>query len=333
MERYFVEECWLRQSGGLGIGEKSAETQRRAALSRQLAAQTTSLISQGLLDRALLLSQEALRISETMEARSALSTALRYDPRLITFLRGHGGSVLNNMVFSPDGRMLASGSSDGTVILWDLRTLPRRVPEPIGEPLGGRGKWISSVAFSPDSSILASVSSDNAIILWDLQRRQPTGNPLKGHEDLVFSVAFSPDGRILASGSSDNTIILWDLQKGLVPSVAFSKEYACRIANRNLTQAEWKQYLINEPYHKTCPNVLEEPTPTPTPTMMPSVPGPTPIQNLEHFVRDFLTRANNAEIDAYSNSDPTYAQEFFRDEALRQIEKNIADLLAAVTIN
>jgi WD40 repeat protein len=351
--------------------QREAETQRHVALSRQLAAQTTSLISQGLLERVLLLSQEALRISETMEARSALLTALLYDPRLNAFLRGHGGSVLNNVAFSPDGKMLASGSGDGTIILWDLQTRPGRVPgrieEPfIGEPLKGHNGLVSSVAFSPDSRMLASGSGDGTVILWDLQTRpgkvpEWLGEPLKGHDGGISSVAFSADSRMLASGSGDGTIILWDIQRrqpigdDRVSNVVFSpdgrimasvsgdgavtlwgvdieswKEHACRTANRSLTLLEWEQYLAHEPYRKTCPNVLEKPTPIPTPTVVPPVPGPTP--HLEHFVRDFLTRANNAEIDAYSNSDPTYAEEFFRGKALRRIEKSIADLIAKGTI-
>jgi hypothetical protein len=85
--------------------KQEAERQRRDALSRQLAAQAVSLSSQCLLDRALLLTREALRASETIEARSALLTVLEYSPRLITFLRGSGGPVYS-LAFSPDGRML-----------------------------------------------------------------------------------------------------------------------------------------------------------------------------------------------------------------------------------
>jgi len=90
------------------VQRQEAERWRRTALSGQLAAQAISLSSQGLLDRALLLSQEALRISETTEARSALLTTLQYSPGLTTFLRGHDGPV-GSIAFSLDGRILASG--------------------------------------------------------------------------------------------------------------------------------------------------------------------------------------------------------------------------------
>jgi WD40 repeat protein len=154
------------------------------------------------------------------------------------------------VAFSPDGRMLASGSRDSDVILWDPQT-----GQQIGEPLGGHDDWVNSVAFSLDGRMLTSGSSDNNVILWDPQTGQQIGEPLRGHDVLgdvgVGSVAFSPNVRVLASGSGDNIVILWDVD------IESWKERACRTANRNLTQSEWTQYLGNEPYHKTCSNAPE----------------------------------------------------------------------------
>jgi len=69
---------------------------------------------------------------------------------------------------------------------------------------------------------------------------------LSGHTSLVWGIAFSTDGKTLASGSGDKTIILWDVD------VESWKKSACQIVRRNLTQEEWKQYLGDEPYRKTC---------------------------------------------------------------------------------
>jgi WD40 repeat protein len=151
------------------------------------------------------------------------------------------------VAFSPDGSILASGGDDGSVILWDPQS-----HQQLAEPLRGHDeRVVNSVAFSPDGRILASGGRDGLVILWDPQTRQQIGEPLRAHDGPVPRIDFSPDGRILTSGSSDRTVILWDVD------IESWKERACRTANRNLTRSEWEQYLKNEPYHKTCPNIPE----------------------------------------------------------------------------
>jgi WD40 repeat protein len=118
--------------------------------------------------------------------------------RLITTLSGHS-SWVNSVTFSPDGQLLASGSGNSTIKLWDMETMKElRI-------LKGHSADIRSVAFSPDGQILASGSDDNTIKLWDVHNWKEL-RTLEEHSKAVNSVAFSPDGRILASGSDDKTI-------------------------------------------------------------------------------------------------------------------------------
>ena len=123
-------------------------------------------------------------------------------------LSGHTNAVFS-VAFSPDGKILASGSGDNTIRLWDVASR-----KPLGEPLSGHSDTVWTVAFSPDGKTLASGSADDTIRLWDVASGQPLGEPLSGHTGGVERVAFSPDGKTLASGSDDKTIRFWDVASG-----------------------------------------------------------------------------------------------------------------------
>ncbi|MCC3456812.1 NACHT domain-containing protein [Microcoleus sp. PH2017_08_TRC_O_A] len=116
------------------------------------------------------------------------------------------GSV-RSVIFSPDGKLLAIGDTDGVVRLWEAST---------GREIftcQGHTNVVESVAFSPDGQILASGSYENKIKLWDVKTGE-CFKVLQGHTESVMSVTFHPDGNILASGSFDRTIRLWDIHTG-----------------------------------------------------------------------------------------------------------------------
>jgi WD40 repeat protein len=171
-------------------------------------------------------------------------------PALIVLrkLTGHTDRVYS-VSFSPDGALLASGSGDTTIRLWQvsdgaaLHTLTGHTDivssvifAPVGtlvastsfdktvrlwsasdgallRTLAGHENWVRSAAFTPDGQPLASASDDKTIRLWQTKEGTPV-RTLTGHDELVSCVAISPDGRTLASGSIDKTIRLWQVSDG-----------------------------------------------------------------------------------------------------------------------
>ncbi len=183
-----------------------ADEQSHISRSNELA--VTALRSSDQLDLSLLLSLEAIKAADTFAARNSLLTALQSQPHLTAFLYGHQAAV-RSVAISPDGRLIASGSRDNTIWLWDVST--RRA---VGSPLTGHTDRVNSVTFSPDGKTVASASADGTVRLWDVASGAPIGLPLTGHTAAVWSVAFSPDGKTLASASADGTVILWDVASG-----------------------------------------------------------------------------------------------------------------------
>ncbi|NEO45783.1 MAG: hypothetical protein F6K55_17290 [Moorea sp. SIO4A3] len=119
-------------------------------------------------------------------------------------LTGHQDRVLS-VAFSPDGKRLATVSSDNTAIIWDNQGNQIAV-------LTGHQDRVLSVVFSPDGKRLATASSsEKTARIWDNQGNQLA--LLRGHEHRVDSLAFSPDGKRLATASSsEKTARIWDNQ-------------------------------------------------------------------------------------------------------------------------
>lgn len=124
----------------------------------------------------------------------------------ITTLRGHSG-IISSIAFSPDGKLLASGSRDKTIKLWNVETGQEITT------LTGHTSWVRTVAFSPDGKLLASGSRDKTIKMWNVETGQETAT-LTGHTDWVRQIAFSPDNNLLASAARDKTIKLWNVTTG-----------------------------------------------------------------------------------------------------------------------
>ena len=165
------------------------------------------------------------------------------------YLQAHTDAV-QSVALSPNGKVIASASDDGTVKLWDLTA---DNPNPIKEikdqggwvqavvflndqqiitagqdkqikiidiasgkilkTLSGHTNLIRSLAIAPASDLLVSGSYDNSVNLWQISTGK-LSRSLKGHQDKVLSVAISPDGKQVVSASRDKTVKVWDAQTG-----------------------------------------------------------------------------------------------------------------------
>jgi len=198
----------------------------------------------------------------------------------------HDGRI-NRLLFSPDGRTLASAGDDKTIRIWSLNELGSR---PL--ILQGHTGFVDPLAFSPDGRKLASGGSDHKILLWQLNEAETPPVFLHKHQSNIAALAFSQDGRFLASAATnDESLFIWELDNlaepirmdesdnGSIRSLAFSPdarilaggtrsgkillwptlaklaETGCQAVGRNLSWTEWQRYLPDEPYCPICPDL------------------------------------------------------------------------------
>ena len=122
-------------------------------------------------------------------------------PATPSLLKGHTDAV-RCLAFAPDGALLASGSSDGTVRLWEVAS-GREATQ-----LRGHVGWVVALAFTPDGLALASGGNDQTVRLWDVAAGRETTAYLRRSPASIVSLAYSPDGQTVATGDYDGAIVL-----------------------------------------------------------------------------------------------------------------------------
>ena len=153
---------------------------------------------------------------------------------------------LFRLVFAGDGRTLFAGTGLGTVLRWRLE--PGESPEPRAT-LGTHEGLVQTLLLDKDGHYLVSGATDRRIILWNLETGRGVLDFL-GHEGSVEALAYHNER--LLSASRDGTVRVW--QASHTVDLDTLRDRACRIAHRNLTVAEWNQFIgPAEERRPTCP--------------------------------------------------------------------------------
>ncbi|HEX6829040.1 MAG TPA: hypothetical protein VF104_08680, partial [Burkholderiales bacterium] len=211
-------------------------------------------------------------------------------PRLIYSGKQHDAGE-TQVVFSPDRKTFASAGKEGHVVLWNASDWQVR------HQFSGKdahSKPVLRLAFSPDGRWLASGSEDKSVALLDVAGKRFVAR-FEPHDEAVDILVFIEDGKALVSGKARGWPEVWDVsarrwltsfrnpgagsgsvavspqgrriallhEDGLVTLRDWDRDTlvqnACRIADRNLTCAEWRQYMGDRPYHGTCETLPEPP--------------------------------------------------------------------------
>jgi WD40 repeat protein len=146
---------------------------------------------------------------------------------------------VNSVAFSADGSLLAAGSDDGTVRLWNMST-----GAPVGEPMSGHLGPVYGVAFSPVGSLLASSGEDGTVRFWDPASSLEVGGPLQAEPSAAVSMKFSPDAQHLVTVGADGKAQVFD--------AVWDMRQACDLAAPFVSREQLTPYLPADWSIKGC---------------------------------------------------------------------------------
>ena len=122
-------------------------------------------------------------------------------------LLGHNDKV-KSLAFHSNGLLLASGSKDKTVRVWDIKNHSSIVFE--GHQDDGWFPSVNCVAFHPNKNLVASASKDKTLKLWNLKEKECLASI--AHQNKVYSVAISPDNQTIVAGCGCGEIYLYSFE-------------------------------------------------------------------------------------------------------------------------
>ncbi|HZC52584.1 MAG TPA: WD40 repeat domain-containing protein [Mycobacterium sp.] len=163
--------------------------------------------------------------------------------RVLLRWKASSAEQLIHAELSPDGMRVASADSDGYVSVWNAATGKRILPK-IQANDGYAATWVN---WSPDGSKLVTAGGDGTVRLYDAGSGQQIGPPLTSAASNFPGVMFSPDARSIAAADGTGRVWIYPV------TVHAWAAYACQVANRNLTRAEWAKYVPGHHYQQICP--------------------------------------------------------------------------------